>query len=113
MKDTREEVKELSALGKLPSETNVDLACVEKYESLYRAIRKPITDDEARVLVKLFCSDGAFGLASSLMHLIETAPGWPIADCLRNNEKPWIIEMRNRALPEQSLSATAFETPLS
>lgn len=94
----RKEIEEMRELGPLPSEDSRDVALLKKYDNLYRSIAKPITDDEARVLVKLFGQDGSFGLASSLMHLIETAPGWPMEDCLRDQDNEWIVEMRNRAI---------------
>jgi hypothetical protein len=98
MKSIRQEINILNTLGPLPSENGANPELIQKYEALYRAITKPITDDEARVLVKLFGSDGCFGLASSLVHLIETAPGWPLKDCLKNLENEWIIELKNRAI---------------
>jgi hypothetical protein len=98
MTNVRKEIAEMSTLGPLPSEDSRDIELMKKYDKLYRAITRPVTDDEARVLVKLFGQDGGFGLASSLMHLIETAPGWPLVDCLRDQDNEWIIEMRNRAI---------------
>ena len=94
----RKAVQELQALGVLPSEDGRDVELVRKYEVLCLAIEKPVTDDEARVLVKLFGDDGCFGLAATLMHLIETAPGWPLVDCLRDPRNEWVLELRNRAL---------------
>jgi hypothetical protein len=32
-----------------------------------------------------------------MMHLIETAPGWPISRCLDNAHNPWILELKARA----------------
>lgn len=99
MTNIRSQVQELSDLGPLPSEDLRDVELMKKYDYLYRAIAKPVSDDEARVLVKLFGQDGCFGLASALMHLIETAPNWPLADCLPANSKnEWVIELRNRAI---------------
>ena len=98
MTNIRKEIAEMSALGALPSEDSRDVELMKKYDKLYRAITKPVTDEEARVLVKLFGHDGCFGLASSLMHLIETAPGWPLEDCLRAQDNEWIVEMRNRCI---------------
>lgn len=94
----RTEVDELEKLGSLPSEDRAEVAQLEMIEQLYRAIGKPITDNEARVLVELFGSDGCYGLASSFMHLIETAPGWPLKDCLKQLNNEWKIELRNRAI---------------
>lgn len=98
MLNIRKEIEELNALGPLPSEDSRDIELLKKYDYLYRAITPPLTDDEARILVKLFGSDGCFGLASSLVHLIETSPGWPLEDCLYNMDNEWVLELRNRAM---------------
>lgn len=94
----RPEIAELEQLGPLPSEDEADVAQIARIEALYRAIAKPITDNEACVLVELFGPDGCHGLASSFMHLIETAPGWPLKDCLAQRNSDWKIELRNRAI---------------
>ncbi len=94
----RTEVEELGKLGSLPSEDDAKVAQLERVEELYRAIAKPITDDEARVLIELFGPDGCYGVASSFMHLIETAPGWPLRDCLQELNNEWKIELRDRAI---------------
>lgn len=98
MLNVRKEIEEMSALGPLPSEDDVDVAVLKKYEELYRAIVKPVTDQEARKLVELFGPDGCFGLASSIMHLIETAPSWPLEDCLCDLSNEWKVELRNRSI---------------
>lgn len=98
MTNIRDEIIELDALGPLPSEDGVDIELLRRYETLINAITRPVTDDEARVLVNLFGSDGCFGLASTLMHLIETAPRWPLEDCLRVQDNEWKVEMRNRCI---------------
>jgi hypothetical protein len=94
----RTEIAELEQLGPLPSEDNEDVSQLARIEALCRAIAKPITDNKACVLVELFGPDGCYGLASSFMHLIETAPGWPLKDCLAQLNSDWKIELRNRAL---------------
>jgi hypothetical protein len=86
------------SLGPLPPESEADVALLEKYDKLYRSILAPITDQEARLLVRLFGHDGCFGLASSIMHLIESAPGWPLTDCLTDPSNEWIVEMKNRCI---------------
>ena len=98
MNNVRREIEEMKALGPLPSEDDNDIAVLERFEDLYRAIEKPITDEEARVLIELFGPDGCFGLASSIMHLIESAPGWPLTECLRDLTNEWKVELRNRAI---------------
>jgi hypothetical protein len=94
----RTEIAELEQLGPLPSEDNEDVSQLARIEALCRAIAKPITDNEACVLVELFGPDGCYGLASSFMHLIEIAPGWPLKDYLAQLNSDWKIELRNRAL---------------
>lgn len=89
----RSAVTALAALGPLPSEQSAKPNTLERYEALIRAIERPIADEEARALAGLFENDGAdscFGLAWSFLHLIETAPGWPIAECLQDSENEWV-----------------------
>ena len=94
----RTEVQELQKLGPLPSEDEADVPQLQRIEELYRAIARPITDDEARILVELFGPDGCYGAAFSFIHLIETAPGWPLKDCLEPPNNEWKLELRNRAI---------------
>lgn len=93
----RAQIALMERLGRLPNESGADVNLVKKFEDLYRAIPRPVSDDEARVLVRIFGDDDCFGLASSLMHLIETAPGWPLKDCLIRCDNMWITELRRRA----------------
>lgn len=105
MPNIRKEVHLLQLLGHLPSEDEATQELLQKYDDLERSIIRPITDDEARILVKLFGSDGCFGLASSFVHLIETAPNWPIEECLTDLDNEWILELRNRAIRGGRLKA--------
>lgn len=98
MLNVRKEIEDMRTLGPLPSEDDADLSVLKTYEELYRAVVKPVTDEEARILVELFGPDGCFGLASSIMHLIETAPGWPLEDCLQDLTNEWKVELRNRSI---------------
>ena len=93
----RPEVEALAKLGPLPAERAASVDFLQHHEKLYRSIRRPVTDEEARALVKLFGADDCFGLAASLMHLVETAPGWPLEDCLRGSDNLWVNELRGRA----------------
>jgi hypothetical protein len=94
----RTEIKELALLGRLPAEDVAEVAHLKRLDELYGAIAKPVSDDEARVLIELFGPDGCYGLASSLMHLIETAPGWPLRDCFQELNNEWKVELRDRAI---------------
>jgi len=94
----RPEIKRLLLLGSLPSEDDASIDHLRLVEAELNSVVKPITDDEARALVTLFGPDGCFGVAWSFLHLIETAPGWPITDCLMNLENEWVLSLRNRAI---------------
>ncbi len=94
----RNEINELSILGPFPSEIKPDIALVDEYERLLRLVIPPVSDQEASVLVKLFGEDGYFGLADSCMHLIETAPGWPLMPCLGDRTNYWINELYMRCV---------------
>ena len=92
----RQEVAELERLGPLSSSEDADVALVEKFQTLIDSIRKPVTDDEARVLVRSFGPDDCYGLVWPLVSLVESAPGWPLADCLENIDNEWIRMLKQR-----------------
>lgn len=96
----RQEVIELGRMGPLPeSEKAVKenlQELISRYEKLIMSIKKPVTDEEARVLVTVFGSDDAFGLVWPLVSLVESAPGWPLAECLENNDNEWIRMLKQR-----------------
>jgi len=95
----RKEVNELRKLGPLPSFKSIldnpnGEALLKKYEALITSIQPPVTDDEARVLVGLFGPDECFEVEWSLIHLIETAPGWPLEDCLVDTSNEWVAHLK-------------------
>jgi hypothetical protein len=97
----RKQIIELSRLGPLPS-SEVALrdhldGLIAKYEDLLKSIQKPVTNEEARILVTLFSPGDAFGLDWALVHLVESAPGWPLLDCLKNANNEWIQLLRQTA----------------
>lgn len=93
----REEVRQLVDMGPFPSEDTATEADLKERETLLKQIQRPVTNEEARVLVTLFGPpDTCFGLAWTLLHLIETAPGWPIAECL-NGDNEWQARLRQAA----------------
>lgn len=96
----RGEIRQLESMGPLPSSQAVEqpgvLEKVQRYTELLSSIEKPITDDEARTLAKLFSPDDCFELDWTLVHLIESAPGWPLWECLRSEDNEWIRFLRLR-----------------
>ena len=77
MSSARPEVRRFIDLGPLPSvndvDLDVDLDVVQRHQDLLEAIEPPVTLEEARLLVDVFGEGDCFGLAWSLLHLIETA----------------------------------------
>lgn len=92
----RQEVREFVALGPLPDE-QADEQVIQRYEDLLGRIQAPVTDEEARALVTAFGPDDCYGLAWTLLHLIESAPRWPIQDALPEAGNEWTQLLRTRA----------------
>jgi hypothetical protein len=93
----RHEIQELVSLGVFPSFHGVNLEAIKRQEGLLTSIRAPISDEEAKCLTKLFGTDDYFGLAWTVLHLVETAPGWPIEECLADGSNEWIVRLKERA----------------
>jgi hypothetical protein len=85
------------SLGVFPSSHEVDLEVIKRQEALLKSIRAPVSDEEAKCLIKVFGSDDYFGLAWTVLHLVESAPGWPIRECLAGSSNEWIVRLRERA----------------
>src|SRR5438874_6079816 len=96
----RPEVAQLAALGRFPHELDVDEADLAERERLVVAIEPPVTEEEARALVPPLGAedDSLFGLAWSLVTLVESAPGWPYWDLLADQAIPWIAILRQGAI---------------
>lgn len=90
-------VRELIELGRLPSIEHADASILEKYQSLLMSISSPVTDEEAAGLVKILGSDDCFGLAWTLIHIVETAPGWPISGALIDVDSNWVEIIMQRS----------------
>ena len=74
---------------------------IDEYNHLVESVRKPVSDGEARVLVKLLPQsedDTFFGIAWGLLHLVESAPGWPLPDALTDLDNGWVRLLRDRAV---------------
>ena len=94
----REEIEAMDPLGPLPSEDSKDVELMKKYDKLYRSITPPGNRRGSADIGQAVWSGWQLGMASSLMHLIETSPGWPLKDCLGDLDNEWIVELRNRAI---------------
>ncbi len=94
----RDVIKELAALGRFPRSEGANVDTLRQQGTLLAAIQRPLSPEEARILVGLFGPDTYDGLAWTLLHLVETTPGWPLEECLAAMESgEWRERMRERA----------------
>jgi len=94
----REAVRNLVELGPFSSSAAAKGDILERQETLIRFITPPASDEEAKLLVALFGPDDYFGLAWTLLHLVESAPSWPIRECLPSGSpNEWIVRLRTSA----------------
>jgi len=91
----RQEVRAFVALGPLPNE-EADEQEISQHEELLLQIAAPVTDEEAMALVGMFGPDDCYGLAWTLLHLIETAPNWPLPAALRDTGNEWVLRLHDR-----------------
>lgn len=89
-------VETLVELGPLPAARVAEASALEAFESLLEQVRTPVSEEEAAALCVLFGPDECFGLAWSLVHLIETAPQWPVHTALATVLSPWRGTLRER-----------------
>jgi hypothetical protein len=82
----------------MPSSSKDTDGIADWQEALER-IDAPISEEEAEGLIALLpvTCDDSFGLAWTLIHLIETAPNWPLETCLKDMRNPWVLLLRQRA----------------
>jgi len=65
----------------------------------------PLTDEQVKAFVGLLGPDDAHGVAWSLLHVIEAAPGRGIKECLQNVENEWVARLK-RSVENAQLSAS-------
>lgn len=94
----RKEVAEFVAMGPLPAENDPDSDehDLSRRQSALEAIQRPVTEDEAVALIGCFGPDGCFGLAWTLLHLIETAPDTPVHFKPQEPSNEWVRQLWER-----------------
>lgn len=91
----RFEVEEFVRAGVLPPEDDCTEEEIDARFNQLERIVKPVTAEEAQMLLKVFGDDSCYGLASTLLHLIETAPrDFPITERLDNEWVQMLLERR-------------------
>lgn len=91
----RQTVTDFLAAGSLPDEDQ-SVEAIERWQDLLERIEAPVTDEEAEALLAGFGPDDCYGLAWTLLHLVETAPGAHTADYPADSANPWIQRLRQR-----------------
>ena len=91
----RQEILDLVRFGSLPSEDGSEQQ-INEAETLLSRVPKPLTNEEAQALVAVFGPDDCFGLAWTLLHLIETAPSARTAAYHRGDDNLWIRLLNDR-----------------
>jgi len=86
----------LKKFGPLPKSENATAELLDKYQEVFEKISLPITNDEALVLAEIFGDDDCFDMAWTILHLIETAPNWPLENALQLMNKKWASVCRSR-----------------
>jgi hypothetical protein len=92
----RGEVREFCRHGRLPSEQDDSehaVADLETRQRLLHAIARPVSDEEARLLARCFGDDNCFGLAWTLLHLVESAPTPPVTSEPPLGANEWIMRL--------------------
>jgi hypothetical protein len=69
----RDEVREFVRMGPLPDSSSATAEHVDRVGAALDRISRPVTIEEARLLLTAFGPDECFGVAWNLVHLIETA----------------------------------------
>ena len=92
----RPAVRAFVELGPLP-DCHASVETIRAHERLLE-IEGPVSDEEAAVLLRCFGPDDCFGLAWTLLHLIETAPGGiPIKAAPSAQDNEWIQRLWHRS----------------
>ena len=91
-------VTELLALGRMPPESDAEVSTVERFQEGLAALVQPASDAEAVAVLDSFPAgdESFFGAAWTLLHFVETAPGWPDRAAL-GDRSWWVTFLRERA----------------
>jgi hypothetical protein len=93
----RPEVQAFIAYGPLPDYGSSEEE-IERRSSQLDAILRPVTGEEARALVGCFGPDDCYGLAWTLLHLIETGPNPVLTGRPAPDANEWLHRLWARAV---------------
>jgi hypothetical protein len=92
----RGEVAAFLEIAPLPPSRHADQAQLERLTELLMKISSPVSKEEAIRLATAFGPDECFGLAWTLIHLIESAPGGAPLDAIPESDNEWVLLLRER-----------------
>ncbi|MBT2487862.1 hypothetical protein J7E96_04805 [Streptomyces sp. ISL-96] len=93
----RPEVQAFVAEGPLPDEDGSEEEIGRRVQQL-EAISRPVTAEEARALVACFGPDDCYGVAWSLLHIIETGPDPVLTTKPAPDSSEWLDRLWRRAV---------------
>ena len=98
----RPEVRHFVALGPLPRESDATEEGLAQHQSALAEITRPVTTEEAYLLMTMFGPDRAdscFGLAWTLLHLVESCPdGVPLPQRRPSSDSNgWLLSLWDRS----------------
>lgn len=94
----RPDVQQLIARGPFPASAVWDQHDLDSRGALLSSIKPPLTREEAADLLICFGPDDAFGLAWTLLHLIESDPGGvPIPTKPQSSDNEWVRLLWDRS----------------
>jgi hypothetical protein len=92
-------VRRVLSIGRLPSDdSDPDCALLGEWQSALDAVDSPVTEEEAVALVGCLPPDEstAFGLAWTLVHIIESAAIGPAFIASLDERSWWTMQLRDR-----------------
>lgn len=92
----REEVAKFAALAPLPP-SSADASLIRRYEEALERITPPVTCEEASALTAWFGEDDCFGLAWTLLHLIESSPTPAVPNDPGRGVNRWLLQLWERS----------------
>ncbi|MFZ3493354.1 hypothetical protein ACODT5_09030 [Streptomyces sp. 5.8] len=97
----RPEVQSFVANGPLP-DWDAEEEEIDRRVTQLEAIGKPVTGEEAAALVTCFGPDDCYGVAWTLLHLIETGPNLVLKTKPAPDANEWPHRLYDRAAFEES-----------
>lgn len=93
----RPEVQTFVADGPLP-DWDASEGEIDRRDQQLRAIARPVTGEEAQALVSCFGPDDCYGMAWTLLHLIETGPNPVLTSKPAAGANEWHQRLYDRAV---------------